>query len=590
MSRNASPAQAAAASPPRSELAGDSASPQATQRLRNGLKRLKTISGRQHLEHAVECLRRGAWDHASQAALKALEADERNGHAWWVLAIAREKSNDLASALSCYDKALILLPDHAAIAHDLGRLAFLLDQKETAAKLFWRFLAQEPGHPEAVNNLACALRDLNAHDEAIEALKPVLQAHPDQTMLWNTLGTIRVQQGELASAVGFYDEALRLDPAYARARYNRGNARLNLGDAAGALEDIETALALAEPGDGPMMALAQASAKLASGEIGSGWDAYEARLDPRLPAATRFLSEGARWTPHTPLSGRRLLVFGEQGLGDEVMFASVLPELVSAVGPSGKVVFAVEARLQSLFARSFPQVEVGSHRTARRNGATLRDAPFAQGENAPDIWVPLASLLRQQRRDLTDFRQGPYLAADPGRTAAWRDRIDRDLGRGRLRVGILWKSLKMDPARSVFFAPFPAWRPVFDVQGIDFVALQYGDWEEEALAARALGVTLYRPDLDLKDDLDGVAALCVALDLVVGPANATTNIAAACGAETWFISEPGAWPRLGADRLPWYPSARAFVPDALGRWEGVMADVAASLAMRLSSQDGPGAR
>ena len=71
------------------------------------------------------------------------------------------------------------------------------------------------------------------------------------------------------------------------------------------------------------------------------------------------------------------------------------------------------------------------------------------------------------------------------------------------------------------------------------------------------------PGIDLKNDLDDLAALTCALDLVVGQANATTNIAAACGAPTWLISTPGAWPKLGTDRYPWYPQVRVFIPPRL---------------------------
>jgi hypothetical protein len=92
-------------------------------------------------------------------------------------------------------------------------------------------------------------------------------------------------------------------------------------------------------------------------------------------------------------------------------------------------------------------------------------------------------------------------------------------------------------------------------------------------------VNIWRPPgIDLKMDLDDLAALCVALDLVLGPANATSNIAGACGAPVWLISTPVAWPRLGTDRYPWYPKTRVFSTKAFGQWDGVMDEIAAALA------------
>ncbi len=93
-----------------------------------------------------------------------------------------------------------------------------------------------------------------------------------------------------------------------------------------------------------------------------------------------------------------------------------------------------------------------------------------------------------------------------------------------------------------------------------------------------MGVQLWKPPgIDLKDDLDDLAALTLALDLVIGPANATTNIAAACGAPVWLISTPGAWPKLGTERYPWYPRTRVFNPPAFNTWLPVMEEIAAEL-------------
>ena len=86
------------------------------------------------------------------------------------------------------------------------------------------------------------------------------------------------------------------------------------------------------------------------------------------------------------------------------------------------------------------------------------------------------------------------------------------------------------------------------------------------------------PGIDLKADLDDVAALCCALDLVIGPANATSNLAAAAGVPCWLISTPGAWPKLGTDHYPWYPQVRVFNPPALNQWDTVMQEVASALA------------
>jgi hypothetical protein len=137
----------------------------------------------------------------------------------------------------------------------------------------------------------------------------------------------------------------------------------------------------------------------------------------------------------------------------------------------------------------------------------------------------------------------------------------------------------LDPARSRHYAPFAARAPVLASPAACFVNLQYGDAAAEiAYAASVLGVRLWTPpDIDLLNDLDDLAALCAALDLVIGPSNATTNLAGAAGAAVWLIASPGAWTRLGGEAYPWYPRARVFVPPRLNAWPQAMADVAGAL-------------
>jgi hypothetical protein len=300
-----------------------------------------------------------------------------------------------------------------------------------------------------------------------------------------------------------------------------------------------------------------------------------------------------RWTPDDDLDGRSLMVMGEQGLGDEVLFANLLPDVIEALGPRGKLWLAVEQRLVPLFRRSFPKAVVGAHATWTVDARSYRAAPFLADLQAIDLWTPFGSLLRRFRPSVGSFPDRPaYLTADPGRVRHWRDVLG-GLGPGP-KVGLLWKSLKVETARARFYSPFEAWAPVLNTPGVVLVNMQYGDCAEEIAAAKAqLGVEIFQPpEIDLKDHLDDVAALSSALDLVIGPANATSNIAAACGAEAWLISTPGAWPKLGTSHYPWYPSMRVFDPPAFNRWAPVMAEIAETLTARAAKvgteAQGPG--
>jgi len=560
--------------------AGESGSGDALKRLEAAVRDLKALSIRPILQQAVAALRKDDVKAGTELALKALGVDERSGFGWYLLAIARERAGDFAGSLRCYESALALIPDHADVANDLGRLAYRMGMKDTAEKLFAHFLRSRPDSFEAANNLACVIRDQGRFGEAVEILKPAILARPAEAMLWNTLGTVVGEEGDTEASRTFFDEALRQNPAFAKARYNRGNARLMLGDVEGAFEDCEAAMTqTTAPDEMLMMRLARSTIRMALGQVGEGWDDYEARLDPRFADVTGFLCDRPRWTPESDLAGRTLLMFGEQGLGDEAMFANLIPDVIEALGPDGRLILAVETRLVSLFQRSFPTALVGPHGTWKVNGRTLRGAPFLDDMSRVDLWTPMASLLRRFRRSPEAFPAAVgYLTPESGRVSHWRGVLDA-AGPGP-KVGLLWKSLVSNGARHRFFSPFEQWGPVLATPGVTFVNLQYGDCAAELEQARGeLGLTILQPPgIDLKQDLDDVAALACALDLVVGPANATSSIAAACGAPAWFLSTPAAWPRLGTDRLPWYPQARAFSPPGFGQWAQPIGEMAKALA------------
>ncbi len=564
---------------------GDAASAEALDEIRAAVGGLRDLGAAGLLNRAIAALHAGDYAGGETLALEALGRDERNGVAWHVLGVSREKLGDFGSSMRCYEAALTLLPDHGPVAGDLGRLAFRLGMPELAAQFFAHFLQSRPGDLEAVNNLACALRDLNRYDDAIELLRASIVEHPGVEGLWNTLGTVLVSRGDGAAALTFFDEALRLRPDYGKAYHNRAFARLDLGDVAGALEDCDAALrceASSDVTDLATMRFTRATVLLALGRVREGWEAYEARLSPDLMSVATFVVDRPRWAPGESLAGKRLLVCGEQGLGDEVLFANVLRDVVAALGDESLLSLAVEYRLVPLFKRSFPKASVTAHRTVRHDGRVYWSAPFIQDWSAIDLWTPMASLLSTFRPSEASFPTAPgFLVPDPERVAHWRAQLASAPGR---KVGLLWKSLSLQAERGRQFSPFEQWRPVLQTPGVTFVNLQYGDCEAEIAQAReAFGVEIWRPPgIDLKYDLDDVAALCRAMDLVIGFSNATFNLAGACGAPVWLLSGAAAWTRLGSKGYPWYPQARCFASSDYEDWSGVMGEVAQALAAEVA--------
>ncbi len=574
---------------------GDAASPAALSRLQKALaagkgraadrKKLKAQQGvLGQLNLALAHLRQHDFKAATEKAMAALRLDERSGIAWHILAIAQEKSGRVAQALTAYEAAMKLLPAEADVAQDLSRLAQRLGYLDIADKLLVHYLNAHPGHLEATNNLASVRRDQSRYEEAVEILRARIETEPQHAILWNTLGTVMSDQGQSATAVTFFDEALRLKPDFAKARYNRGNARQPLGDLDGALQDVEAAREGADPGfERAMMDMSRALLLLSMGRLGEGFDAYEVRLNPAMPDAMQVLADAPRWDGQSSLKGRRVLVVGEQGLADEVLLGTVLPDLMAELGADGRMYLAVEKRLIGMFQRTFPDAIVGAHRAVRHEGRLTRFAPFMKEHEPVDCWLPLGQLCTRYRREIGAFpAEAGYLKADPERVAYWKAELDA-LG-PELKVGVHWKSLVLRGVRARYFSAFQRWAPVLTTPGCRFINLQCGDTEADLAEAKAAGVELWTPPFDLKDDLEDLAAISVAADVVVGPGIAGVNIAAAVGAETWMITAPDDWHLLGTDHYPFYPRQTNIQAGAFGIWDGALATVSERLAVRVSGR------
>ncbi|MGN6422524.1 MAG: tetratricopeptide repeat protein [Asticcacaulis sp.] len=493
-----------------------------------------------------------------------------------------ESQNDLPGAFAAYEAALGVAPDSPLVARRLANLAFRLGDYGLAEKFYAHLLRGAEVDAALICGYASVLRELGRCEEAVDLLKPVVAQNPEIPQLWRALGEVLAAQQDNDNALIFYNEALRLAPDDAATRMLRGWLLFEMGHETEALDDLAAVSGqFDDADDDASAAIAHAQLLLATGDLAQGWAAYEARYRYGATQEVHYALWSPHWRPGESLAGRRLLVCAEQGLGDEVLFASLLPDVLRDLGPDGELTLAVEPRLVPLFARSFPQARVIAHRTRRVDGLLQRSFPDFD-QNQIDQWALMGDFLSLYRARLSDFpTENVFLTPDPARVAHWRAALD-GMGAGP-KIGVLWKSLKSGARRDPYFAPFAAWRDVLTTPGARFVNLQYGDTAEETRLAQGWGAPLLTlPTLDVKDDLDDLAAACRALDLIIAPPNAASNIAAASGAPLWLVTTRRSWTQLGAPDFPWYPSARVFQPADLSDWSGVMREIRDALIARFS--------
>jgi hypothetical protein len=317
----------------------------------------------------------------------------------------------------------------------------------------------------------------------------------------------------------------------------------------------------------PNVHLDRALLNVQHGQLGEGWDEYEwrwraKRRDPRPIRLPRWDGE--------PLQRRTIFVHGEQGVGDEIMFATCLPDLIER---AGHIVLSCDQRLQPLFARSFPQITVRGTRRGAENWDEL-----AAGA---DIESPAGSLPRYLRRGLGDFpiRQ-PLLRSDAERCRRWHERY-AELGAG-LKIGISWRAGTRPADRRLRSLPLAEWTELLAVPRVHWVNLQHGDVQcELGLAALDAATVHHWPDSDPLGDLDDFAAQIDALDLVISVGNATVHIAGALGRGVWaLLPEHWGWRWLSGRRdSPWYSTARLYRQQpGGGGWAGLLRSVRDELA------------
>ena len=530
------------------------------------------------MRKAVQHYKKGEWAPAAIAAAEAADADAKYASAFHLLALALDNLGQRHKAFEMYERALALDPNDPDIYLNVGTAAWTLGLYDGAEKAFRAFIEMQPENPKGYNNLAGCLRDKGQIDEAIDLTRNALFRMPEAAELWNTLATIMGEISDFDNAITFYKEAQRLEPTMARAFHNMAHALNHVGPLDEAIANYTRALELCRNDhDRAEILHARGLCYASMGRLSEAWPEYEERHNPCFSQSSYFAVDAPRWDGED-LAGKKLLVAGEQGLGDEIMLASLIPDLIKRVGPKGKVMIACDHRLVPLFQRSFPETHVDVEMHTKHNAKPVRVVPWAKGDLKADFYTPMGSPLSELRPSLKSFpAERAYLKPDPARIRHWQDRLGL-LGPGPY-VGICWKSMLLTTQRKKFFSALEIWAPVLEQTGVKFVNLQYGDCKAELDFVREkLGVAIHNfDDLDIKNNLDDNAALCAALDLVVTAPTAAAALAAATGTETWFLAAGRVWPQLGTDHYPWYQNTRVLTPEKFGDWPSLMPRVACEL-------------
>jgi len=435
---------------------------------------------------------------------------------------------------------------HALRDHQAGRLP-------EAERIYRQILAIDARQSDGLHLLGMVAYQAGRHHDAIAMIRKAISINGTQAAYHSNLGTVLQSQGTLDEAATCYERALALQPDLAEVHTNLGNIFQALDKLDQAIASHEQALEL-KP-ELPEAHYNLGLAQLLKGSFSSGWPNLEWRWQTKDHETPMRDYPQPLWTGEELASGR-LLIWGEQGVGDEIMFAGLIPEVIRG---GNRCVLECDRRLQPLFARSFPEIDV-----VPRNDPTYTPEPDIVA-HLPSGSLP--NLLRQSSAAFAATRS-PYLFADPSARQRMRSRY----ADGRRLIGLAWHTTnrKSGRDRSLDLAFFT---PLFARTDIRWITLQYGDHDDlEKQAVSAKSPILIDRDVDQLSDIDGFAAQVAAMDMVMTIDNSTAHLAGALGVPTWVMlpfARDWRWFQTREDS-PWYPTLRLFRQPQRGDWHSVL--------------------
>lgn len=392
-------------------------------------------------------------------------------------------------------------------------------------------------HSELLNAIGTCYKHENRTAEARSYFERAQEGLPINADIQNNLGTLYINEGKPVLALEHLNLALATDPNHAQAHWNRSLAYLEMGD------------------------------------YKQGWPEYSWGLSAKVRLDRNYTRTPLPMWDGTP--GKRLIIYGEQGIGDEILFSSMLPDLLR---DCPNTVFECHRKLHTLFANSFPAIDI--YPTREDDVLTW---PLKQ-DNKPrydfEAKLPIGDLGKFYRKDLNDFPGTPFLKPSAAAELKWNERL-AELPR-KPRVGISWIGGHKRTRVEVRSIELEALLPILQAD-VNWISLQYTPCEDELEHfTKKHGITIHHwPEACYSPNYDDTAGLVSNLDLVITVATSVLHLAGSMGVPCWVMAaNRAAWREYYTpnDGMPWYNSiAIVKQPPDTTEWSSVIAKVAANL-------------
>ena len=541
-----------------------------------------------HYNMGMAFMEKGALEAALDSYKKAIKINPDYAEAYNNMGMALKDQGDLEAAIDSYKVAIRIKPDYVQAHNNVGIAFFDRGDLDNALDSYKHAIKINPDYAEAYNNMGIAFFDRGAFDDALDSYKCAIKINPDYAEAYNNMGTALKDTGDLGAAIDCYKQALKIRPELAEAHNGMARGQSAKCDFDDAIDSYKRAIKIK-----PDYAEAynnMGSTLTRKGDFGGAIDSYKRALDIKPDFAEAHYNLGLellrdhnfeqgfellehRWkikqdigmelVTSKPLWGGErdqiVFVWAEQGIGDEIMFFSLIPELYSA---SSKLIVQCDQRLIPLFQRSFPKDIIYE---SRRSAVT---------EDLYDFHTPIGSLARIFRTSLESFRKTSdgYLRHDGVKTTQLRQKLLS--GEAETLIGVNWKTaspLLHACERNIALHEIAE---VLNSPKVQLVCLQYGDVSDEIdFLKEEFGINVLQvSEIDNRNDIDDLASLIMACDKIVSTTNATVHLAGSLGADVRVLLPFSARWIWGTHKSPrtWYNSITQYRQHLAGDWSGAL--------------------
>jgi tetratricopeptide (TPR) repeat protein/ADP-heptose:LPS heptosyltransferase/glycosyltransferase involved in cell wall biosynthesis len=568
-----------------------------------------TLTASEALATAQNHIQTGNLEKAERLCRKVLANRPTYALALETLGLALCQGRKFEEAISVYETFLTHHPPNVGVLHNLGMSHAELGQLDRAVELYQQVLAIDPNASRTYYNLGNALKAQTKMEAAITAYKDAIAHQPDYAEAHHNLAFVYQQQNQFAEAIGYYDRALELRPHYPEAHHNLASIYRAQGNRDKSLYHVQCALE--QRPDYPEALTLKGLLHYYHGEFAPAHQCYRRALElaPHYSSAhfnqslmmlllgdlrRGFAEYEWRWQRQdykprpfqqpqwdgSDLTGKTILVYGEQGFGDTIQFLRYVP-LVAQRG--GRIILECLEPLKPLL-----------------EGVSCVDQVYIKGATLPnfDCHIALMSLPHIFGTTLQDVPVPiPYLySSNSSKPNSQNEHLDHKILQGgedrspealplqqskiqnpKSKIGFVWAGNPHNPNDRDRSSQLHHWLPLFQLPEITWYSLQKGDKVAEL---QALGEDVGIVDLDpeLRNFADTARAIAQ-LDLVITVDTAVAHLAGAMGKPVWvLLCHVPDWRWLwNRPDSPWYPTARLFRQTSHGDWAGVIAQVEEAL-------------